>query len=61
MVLVTLGIDHELSSVPFATANGRMTVGLKVSVFLAGAGVDLVRRRALDVTHVKPLDPWPSW
>jgi predicted peroxiredoxin len=57
VVVVTHGTDHELSSVAFTIANGGMTAGLKVSVFLTSAGVDLVRKRALDTTHVAPLDP----
>lgn len=57
VVLVTHGTDHELSSVAFTIANGGMTAGLKVSVFLTSAGVDLVRRRASDSTHVPPLEP----
>jgi predicted peroxiredoxin len=57
VVVVTHGIDHELSSVAFTIANGGMTNGLKVSVFLTSAGVDLARKRALDTTHVHPLEP----
>lgn len=57
VVVVTHGIDHELSSVAFTIANGGMTAGLKVSVFLTSAGVDLARKRALDTTHVHPLEP----
>jgi predicted peroxiredoxin len=57
VVLVTHGIDHELSSVAFTIANGGMTNGLKVSVFLTSAGVDLARKRALDTTQVNPLEP----
>jgi predicted peroxiredoxin len=57
VVVVTHGIDHELSSVAFTIANGGMTAGLKVSVFLTSAGVDLVRKRAFDTTHVHPLEP----
>lgn len=57
VVLVTHGIDHELSSVAFTIANGGMTAGLKVSVFLTSAGVDLARKRAIDTTHVHPLEP----
>ena len=57
VVLITHGIDHELSSAAFTIANGGMTAGLKVSVFLTSSGVDLVRRRAADTTHVKPLEP----
>lgn len=57
VILVTHGIDHELSSVGFTLANGGITAGLHVTVFLTSAGVDLARRRAIDTTHVAPLDP----
>ncbi len=57
IVLITHGVDHELSSVAFTIANGGITAGLKVSVFLTSAGVDLARKRALDATHVHPLEP----
>ena len=57
VVMITHGTDHELSSVAFTIANGGMTAGLKVSVFLTSAGVDLARRKAIDTTHVAPLDP----
>lgn len=57
VVMITHGTDHELSSVAFTIANGGMTAGLKVFVFLTSAGVDLARRRAIDTTHVAPLEP----
>jgi predicted peroxiredoxin len=57
VVLMTHGADHELSSVGFTIANGGMTAGLKVSVFLTSAAVDLVRRRANDNLVVHPLEP----
>jgi len=57
VVLVTHGIEHELSSAALTIALGGMTSGLKVSIFLTSAGVDLVRRGAADTTHVKPLEP----
>lgn len=57
VVLMTKGADHELSSVAFTIANGGMTAGLKVYAFLTSSAVDLVRKRAVDVTHVQPLDP----
>jgi predicted peroxiredoxin len=50
----------ELSSVGFTIANGGMTAGLQVSVFLTSAAVDLVRKRSIDMTHVSPLEPLPS-
>lgn len=57
VVVITHGIDHELSSAAFTIANGGMTAGLRVSVFLTSAAVDLARRGALETTHVKPLEP----
>lgn len=57
IVLITHGIDSELSSVAFTIANGGMTAGMNVSIFLTSSGVDLVRKGAVDTTQVKPLDP----
>ena len=57
VVLITHGIDHELSSAGLTVALGGMTAGLKVSIFLTSSGVDIVRRRAADTTHVEPLEP----
>ena len=57
VVLITHGIDHELSSVALTIANGGMTAGLKVSIFLTSSGVDIARKRAADTTHVHPLEP----
>jgi predicted peroxiredoxin len=57
VVVITHGIDHELSSVAFTIANGGITAGLEVSVFLTSGGVDLVRRGAVDTTQVAPLEP----
>jgi predicted peroxiredoxin len=57
VILMTRGADHELSSVGFTIACGGITSGLKVSIFLTSSAVDLVRRRAIDLTQVAPLDP----
>lgn len=57
VVMVTRGTDHELSSVAFTIACGGITSGMKVYAFLVSAGVDLVRRKAVDLTLVPPLDP----
>lgn len=57
VVIVTQGADHELSSVAFTIANGGITAGLKVSIFLTSAGVDLVRKRAVESLVVHPLEP----
>ena len=60
MVVMTHGADHELSSVGLTIANGGITAGLKVSIFLTSAAVDLVRKKSIDMTQVKPLEPLAS-
>lgn len=57
VVLMTSGPDHELSSVGFTIANGGITAGLEVAIFLTGSAVDIVRKKAADMTHVHPLEP----
>jgi predicted peroxiredoxin len=57
VILVTRGIDSELSSVAFTIANGGITAGLKVSMFLTSTAIDLVRKRGQAMTHVPPLAP----
>ena len=57
VVVMTHGIDHELSSAGMVIALGGITAGLKVALFLTSSGVDLVRRGAIATTHVKPLEP----
>ena len=57
VVLVTQGIESETSSVAFTIANGGITSGLDVSIFLTSSAVDLVRKRAVDATQVHPLEP----
>jgi predicted peroxiredoxin len=57
VVMISNGIDNERSSVGFTIACGGITAGLRVSIFLTSAGVDLVRKRGTDLTQVAPLDP----
>ncbi len=57
VIVITHGTDHELSSVAFTIANGGLTTGLAVAIFLTSAGVDLVRKRAVDGLVVYPLEP----
>jgi predicted peroxiredoxin len=56
VILMTRGIDSEMSSVGFTIANGALTAGLQVGVFLTSSAVDLVRRGGQAMTHVPPLD-----
>jgi predicted peroxiredoxin len=57
VVLITQGLESEVSSVAFTIANGGITSGLDVSIFLTSSAVDLVRKRAVDATQVHPLEP----
>src|SRR5262245_18067340 len=57
VVVVTHGIEHELSSVALTIACGGITAGLRVSLFLTSSCVDLVRQKAVDMTQVQPLGP----
>lgn len=57
VIVITKGIESEVSSVALVVALGGMTAGQKVSLFLSSSGVDLVRKRGIDFTHVAPLDP----
>lgn len=57
IVVITHGIEHEVSSAALTIALGGMTAGMRVSLFLTSNGVDMVRKRGADMTHVKPLEP----
>jgi predicted peroxiredoxin len=57
VVLITHGMDDERSSVALTIANGGLTAGLQVSIFLTSSAVDLVRKRAIEGLVVHPLEP----
>jgi predicted peroxiredoxin len=57
VILITRGIESELSSVALTIANGGLTAGLKVYLFLTSTAIDLVRRGGQQLTHVAPLEP----
>ena len=57
IVVMTKGINDELSSVGLTIANGAITAGMKVGVFLTSAAIDLVRQNGVDHTHVHPMEP----
>ena len=57
VVTVTNGVDDERASVAWSVANGGIGMGFDVTMFLAGPGVDWVRRGAADNARLNPLDP----
>ena len=54
---ITSGMADERSSVAWSMANGAITAGLDVSVFLASSAIDWVRKGAADKVCLNPLDP----
>lgn len=56
VVLLTKGIESEVSSVAFTIANGALTTGMKASVFLTSTAIDLVRKGGQKMTQVAPLE-----
>ena len=56
-IVITSGMTDEKSSVGWSMACGAISNGLDVSVFLASAGIDWVRKGAADKVCLNPLDP----
>ena len=59
VVMITCGLDDERSSVAWSVANGGIAGGLKLTVFLAGSGVEWARKKTWEGAgpHLNPLDP----
>jgi predicted peroxiredoxin len=57
VIVVSNGFDDERSSVAWSIANGGISSGLDVSMFLVSAGVDWVRKGAAEGAHLNPFDP----
>ena len=57
VVVVTNGLDNERSSVAWSVANGGISSGFEVTMFLVSSGVDWVRKGAADNARLNPLDP----
>lgn len=57
VIVITRGLDDERSSVAWSIANAGIASDLEVTVFLAAAGVDWVRKGAAEVAHLNPVDP----
>ena len=56
IIVMTKGINDELSSVGLTLANGALTAEMTVGLFLTSNAIDLVRKRGLDHTHVHPME-----
>ena len=57
IIVLTKGINDELSTVDLTLANGALTAEMTVGIFLTTAAIDLVRKHGVDHTHVHPMEP----
>jgi predicted peroxiredoxin len=57
IVVMTKGIYDEVSSVGLVIANGALTAGKTVGLFLTSSAIDLVRRNGINHTQVSPMEP----
>ena len=57
VVLISRGFDDERSSVAWSVANGAISTGLDVTIFLVSSGVEWVRKDSLELARLNPLDP----
>ncbi len=60
VIMISHGIEDERSTIGLTIANGSITSGLNVAIFLTSNGVDLARKAAADTTHVHPFEPLQS-
>lgn len=56
VIVMTKGINDELSSVGLTIANGALTNELDVSLFLTSNAIDLARKDGVNHTHVHPME-----
>ncbi len=60
IIVMTKGIYDEVSSVGLTIANGALTSGKTVGLFLTSSAIDLVRKNGIEHTHVAPMDSLKS-
>ena len=60
IIVMTKGIYDEVSTVGLTIANGALTSGKTVGLFLTSSAIDLVRKNWVDHTHVHPMESLKS-
>lgn len=60
IIVMTKGTYDEVSSVGLTIANGALTSGMTVGLFLTSSAIDLVRKNGIDHTHVHPMESLKS-
>lgn len=57
IIVMTKGIYDEVSSVGLTLANGAITAGMSVGLFMTSSAIDLVRKNGVEYTQVHPMEP----
>jgi predicted peroxiredoxin len=57
VIVASRGHDDERATVSWTIANGGLTAGLQVTMFLVSSAIDLVRKGAVDHVRMNPFDP----
>ena len=57
VIVASRGHDDERATVSWTIANGGLSAGLQVTMFLVSSAIDLVRKGAVDHVRMNPFDP----
>ncbi len=57
VIVASRGHDDERATVSWTIANGGLSAGLEVTIFLVSSAVDLVRKGGADHVRMNPFDP----
>lgn len=57
VIVISRGFDDERASVAWSIANGGISSGLDVTIFLVSSGVDWARKGAGHGARLNPFDP----
>lgn len=55
VIVISKGINNDVSSVAFTIANAALGKEMQVGIFLTSEGVDLSRENGSEFTHVHPF------
>lgn len=57
VIVASRGHDDERATVSWTIANGGLTAGLQVTMFMVSSAIDLIRKGAADHVRMNPFDP----
>ncbi|MCB1907146.1 MAG: DsrE family protein [Rhodocyclaceae bacterium] len=57
VIVASRGHDDERATVSWTIANGGLTAGLEVTMFMVSSAIDLIRKGAVDHVRMNPFDP----